>query len=325
MRILMTGSTGFIGSALYPKLIEREHKVWELVRYVSGGRYDFYDKSNRLFADLRDRDAVRRAVLEVKPDVLIHLAAQSAVSWSFTHPEEVTSVNLAGTQALADALLELGRGHFVHASTSEVYGRVTKFPTPESEPLSATSPYAVSKIAAEEYLRVLHQTQGLPITIVRPFNTYGRALVGNRHFVVERAITQALTTGMIKLHDPRPERDFVFREDHVRGYLHVLEHLDKTNGEAINLTSGKCWSIRGMAETVALYVEGYQKHRFKALTDFAPRITVEFSEVPDRPLDIDKLQGNNTKARELIKWVPGWSFSAGIRRAVEEWAAVLTN
>lgn len=322
MKILLTGSTGFIGSTLYPKLVKREYEVWEIVRYVSGGRYDFYDKANRIFANLQDRDAVRKAVLRVKPDVLIHLAAQSSVAWSFQSPQEVTQVNYEGTQALADALLESGNGHFIQASTSEVYGAARRFPTSEDEPLGATSPYAVSKIAAEEYLRVLHKTQGLPITILRPFNTYGRAPVRNRQFVVERAITQALTTHRISLHDPRPERDFMFREDHVRGYLHALDHLDKVNGEAINLTTGKTWTIRQMAETVGHYVDEYRKgqHPF---TDFAPLSSVEFSEVPDRPLDIDKLQGDGTKARELIDWIPLWSFSEGISKAVEEWAKVL--
>ena len=314
MKILLTGATGFIGSTLYKELMLREHLVTRLVRYVSGGRYDFYDMENRIFADLRDQSTTRRAVLDTAPDVIIHLAAQSAVSWSFKNPHEVTDVNLGGTQALADALVELGSGHFIMASTSEVYGAATEFPTSETSRLGATSPYAVSKMAAEEYLRVLSKTQGLPITIMRPFNTYGRALIGNRHFVVERAITQALTEHKIHLYDSRPMRDFLFRDDHVNGYLHVLDNLKNVVGEEINIATGGCWSIKEMAETVGHYVQ------------LATRQTVEvdFSEVPDRPLDIMRLQGDNKKARELIKWIPAYSFSTGIQKAVEEWQTVLS-
>ena len=314
MRILMTGSTGFIGSSLTPRLREKGHDVHELVRYVAGGRYNYYDRDSRTFADMRDRDQVRACVQFTKPEIIINLAAQSGVSYSFLNADDVIKTNTGGTVALADAASELQNFKlFIHASTSEVYGTSISYPIKEDARLGATSPYSVSKIAAEEYLHVVKQIHKLPVLILRPFNTYGRALVKNKHYAVERAITQALEKQHISLHDSRPYRDFIFRDDHVNAYLHAVDRWDKLIGETINVCTGNSWSIKEMTEVVAHYTEELLKKP----------VLVDFLEQPDRPLDIPKLQGDNTKARELLKWVPEYSFSAGIKKAVEEWAQVL--
>lgn len=314
MRILITGSTGFVGSSLTPRLREQGHNVHELVRYVAGGRYNYYDRDARTFADMRDRDQVHSCVLFVKPEIIINLAAQSGVSYSFLNSDDVIKTNTLGTVALADAAAELDDFKlFIHASTSEVYGTSIDYPTKEDARLGATSPYSVSKIAAEEYLRVVKQIYKLPVLIMRPFNTYGRALVQNKHYAVERAITQALEAQHISLHDSRPFRDFIFRDDHVNAYVHAVERWEKLVGETINVCTGNAWSIREMAETVAHYAGEL----------LGKTVQVDFLEKPDRPLDIPRLQGDNTKARELLKWVPEYSFSTGIKKAVEEWAQVL--
>ena len=315
MRILITGSTGFIGSRLAVLLRERGWEVHELVRYVSGGRYAYYDRPHRVFADLKDPEEIRRAVYGAKPEVIIHLGAESAVAFSFDHPREVQVVNFLGTLDLARAAQEVGVKHFIHASSSEVYGRVKVFPVTEDQPLGATSPYAVSKIAAEEYLRMLMFADHFPATIVRPFNTFGRALVRNPHFVVERAITQALEKGKIELHDPNPWRDFMFREDHVAGYLAVVENWNRAVGETFNLCTGGSWQIRQMAETVARMV--------KAQT--GREVEVSFAEAGDRPLDIPKLQGSSDKIRQALGWAPRLGFEEGLERAVWEWRQVLSK
>ena len=314
MRILVTGGTGFIGSSLVQRLKEQGHDVQELVRYVAGGRYNYYDRNERTFADVRDPEAVNACVLFVKPEIIINLAAQSGVSYSFLNSHDVISTNTLGTVALADAAAKLDNFKLlIHASTSEVYGTSVDYPTKEDARLGATSPYAVSKIAAEEYLRVCEQIYKLPVLIMRPFNTFGRATVMNRHYAVERAITQALETQHISLHDSRPYRDFIFRDDHVNAYVHAVERWYKLVGETINVCTGNSWSIKEMAETVAHYVE--------ELTGKA--VQVDFLEKPDRPLDIPRLQGDNRKVRELLDWIPVYSFSTGIKKAVEEWAQAL--
>ena len=314
MRILVTGASGFIGNALIPMLEARGHEVHKMLRYVSGGRYDSYERNPLShFADLRDRETVRLVVKEVKPEVIIHLAAEAAVSYSFRNPIDVLETNFMGTVNLGEAAREQGIEHYILASSSEVYGKAEVFPVAEDTILRGTSPYAVSKIAAEHYLWLLWDLYRFPVTVLRPFNSYGRALVGNRHYVVERAITQALTEGHIHLHDPRPARDFLFREDHARAYVHVVENREKALGQAINIGTGQSWTIAEMADAVASRARLYRD---------GP-VGVSFSEVSDRPLDIPCLQGSNARARELLGWEPKWGFEEGLYKAIHEWADYL--
>ena len=170
-KILITGSTGFIGTRLTELLRQRGHDVWECVRYVSGGRFSYYDRPQTLFADLKDTEMLRKVVAKAKPEVLINLGAESAVSFSFDHPIDVIETNCLGTVALVEAAMENGVKHFIQASTSEVYGRATTYPLTEDMPLGATSPYAVAKIAAEEYVRMAMHINRFPATVLRPFNS----------------------------------------------------------------------------------------------------------------------------------------------------------
>ena len=315
MKILVTGASGFIGSALVPELRARGHEVWEARRY-SAGRFDFWDRPHQVLFDLRDACEVRSAVVKIRPDAIIHLGAMSAVSYSFEHPQEVADVNYMGTVRLADAAREVG-AWFIFAATSECYGRGKyHYPVTEDAPHGGTSPYAAAKIAAVEYLRTMEATYKVPVTILFPFNTIGRALVppkGNRHFVVERAITQALETGRIELHDARPRRDFLFRTDHVRGYMAVVDHPDEAKGQGFNLCTGECWTIDQMAQHVMKTVG----------EEYGKSVTVTFAAHPDRPLDIPILHGSNRKARDVLGWTPLYNIAGGIERAVKEWAKVL--
>lgn len=314
MKILVTGASGFIGSELVEALKNQGHEVWSMARYVSG-RFDFYDKEHVVFADLRDRESLFAAVRHIQPEVIFNLAAMSAVSYSFDHAEEVMDVTGLGAMRMADAAREVG-AWIIQASSSEVYGRLdSKIPQDEHQWVGGTSPYAVAKILAEEYLRVCGYTYKQPFTIVRPFNTIGRAKVKNSHFVVERAITQALTTGKIQLHDKRPFRDFLFRTDHVGAYLAVLANKDKALDRTFNFCTGDAWSIDQMAFEVGNYISDQFKKR--------PPVQIEFSATPDRPLDIARLQGTNARAKTLLGWTPQFSIQAGIHQAIEEWASVL--
>ena len=314
MRILITGSTGMIGSRLVPMLTDAGHDVHELVRYVSGGRYSYYERKNRYFADLRDREAVRHAVTDCKPEVIINLAAQTAVSFSFINPIDVMETNFVSVVNLAEVAREVGVTQFIQASTSEVYGKATKFPLTEDTPLEGTSPYAVAKVAAEKYLWLMYSIYKQPITIIRPFNSYGRALGGiaNRHYVIERAICQALEDKRINLHNPEPVRDFLFRDDHCMGYVKAVGN-PSTIGEAINLCTGKGYSIAEAAHLIAKVVS----------ERLGEKVEVTFDLEPDRPKDIDKLVGSNDKAKGLLGWQPKYSFEQGIEIAVQEWARCL--
>jgi dTDP-glucose 4,6-dehydratase len=310
-RILLTGATGFIGKRLLERLNELGHEVHTLVRYVSGGRYNFYSK-NIVYADLRDGEAIRKAMLDVKPEIVIHLAALAAVSFSFLNPADVFHTNTIGTIHLAEAAKEVGVKQFVNSSTSEVYGIQRDFPIKEDAILNPTSPYAVSKIAAENYLWLMYKMYNFPITIMRPFNSFSRANVQNRHYVVERAITGALENGVINLHNPRPIREFIFRDDHVEAYIKALGN-EKAIGQAFNVCYGIGYTIEEMANKVAEIVE----------QNIGKKVRVEFKREPDRPLDIPKLVGDPTKIKEVLGWKPKFDLEKGLIKAIDEWNSVL--
>jgi nucleoside-diphosphate-sugar epimerase len=314
-KILLTGGTGFIGSDLLPRLRSAGHDVYLIIRYVSGGRYNFYDREKTVIADLRDGDAVRKAVLDVKPEVIIHLAAQTAVSYSFINPSDVFHTNTIGTVNLAAAALECNTiKQFIHASSSEVYGIQTDFPIKETAQPNPTSPYAVSKIACEGYLHLLEKMYGFPVTIMRPFNTFGRAIVKNRHYVVERAFTGAIEDGVISLHNGSPIREFVFREDHALAYMCALGN-EKAIGETFNICYGTAHTIKGMVNVVADVVGGR----------LGKKIEVNFKGTPDRPLDIPNLTGDPTKTKTVLGWQPQYNLRSGIEKAVDEWIEALRN
>lgn len=310
MKILVTGASGLIGTELCHELEIRNHEVHKLVRYHAGG-FDFWGQSNQHFADLRDTADMQKIVEAIHPEVIINLAAMSAVSYSFQHPEEVNQVNYMGALRLAEIARDTG-AWFIQASTSEVYGALAEPPFTEESPVGGTSPYAAAKIATDEYLRIQGNLEQNPLiyTIARPFNTIGRAPRNNRHFVVERAITQALTTNTISLHDHRPQRDFIFRSDHARIYVLMIEKGSVAlNGETFVMASGDAWSIEEMAKFV---VEIHERESGHA-------VALSFSETPDRPLDIPILQGDPLKAHRRLDWSTSYTIAGAIEEAYREW------
>lgn len=302
MRVLLTGASGFIGSRLIPKLTELGHEVHALHRYVTG-RYVLGENVNIVHANLDDSDGITRIVEEVDPEIVVHLGAISAVSYSYNHPLEVNNVNYMGLIRLAEAC----RIHctdfkqFVSAGTSEEYGNQIHFPIREDAVLHPNSPYAVAKAASTQYLEYMRDAYDFPITVCRPFNTYGRT--ENNHFVTERILSQMLRGEKeVRLGDPTPVRDMMFRDDHVNAYLHVLENGDAI-GEKINFCTGLGYSI---AELVSICAE---------LTDWKGKVV--WNTIPKRPLDIDVLIGDNSKARGL-GWEPEYSLPEGLAKTIDE-------
>lgn len=301
-KILLTGGTGFIGSHLVPKLVEEGHEVTTLHRYVTG-RYVLGENVKTIFACLRDNEGIRNAVKEADPEVCIHLAAISPVAYSYNHPQEVTLTNYLGLINLAEACRTQTTDfkQFITAGTSEEYGNQNHFPIREDAVLRPNSPYAVSKAASTLYLEYMRDAYKFPITICRPFNTYGR--VKNRHFVTERILTQMLEgREEIRLGDPDPVRDMVYREDHVNAYLTVLNNPDAV-GEAINFCTGVGYSI--------LELVGY----CKIATGWDGEVI--WNTIPKRPLDIDVLIGDNSRAISL-GWKPKYTLHEGLLETIEE-------
>jgi nucleoside-diphosphate-sugar epimerase len=305
MRILVTGATGFIGSRLIERLIEqRGHDLYTLQRYVTGRYVLGADHGLKtVFCDLRDHFAVRAAIREVQPEAVFHLAAVSPVSYSYDHPNEVLDTNLTGTVNLAESCLrEVPHfKHFLFASTSETYGN-GPLPKREDTPQAPNSPYSVSKHAAEKYILYMWEAYKFPMTVLRPFNTYGRR--DNTHFLVERMVFQMLRGNTVKLGDPTPERDLLYVDDHVDAYLTCL-HNPKAIGGIFNFATGERITVQVLAE------------KMRDLAGFRGEIL--WNTIPRRPLDIQVLYGDAAKAKSVLGWQAKISLEEGLRRTIDFW------
>ncbi len=310
MRILVTGTTGFIGSHLLARLLEQQQDVFSLQRYVTGRYVLGADRGLKsVFGDLRDHFAVRRILREIQPEVVIHLAAVSPVSYSYDHPNEVMEVNLTGTLNLAEACLrEVAHfRQFLFASTSETYGN-GPVPKTEETPQNPNSPYSVSKLAAEKYILYMRDAYGFPVTVLRPFNTYGRK--DNTHFMVERIVVQMLRGDDVKLGDPTPVRDLIYVDDHVGAYLSCLGN-EKAIGEVFNFSSGRGITVQGVLDLL------------KQITGFRGEII--WDTIPRRPLDIQILCGDSTKAAKVLGWHPTVTLEKGLRLTVDYWRQKISS
>lgn len=307
MKVLVTGGSGFIGAELLPKLVELGHEVCSLERYVTG-RYVLGARTDTVFGDLRDGFSIRKLVKDTQPEAVIHLAAISPVAYSYDHPQEVFEVNALGTINLAEACSREVPNfkHFLYAGTSEEYGNQDKFPVSEDAELRPNSPYSVSKVAADKYLQYMRAAYDFPVTVLRPFNTYGRK--DNTHFVVERTITQMLQGKTVRLGDPTPKRDFLYVDDHVDAYLTCLNN-PKANGEVFNFCTGRDISIKGLIELIS------------KLTGFKGKI--QWNTIPARPLDIKKLLGSYEKAKRVLGWRPKYTLEEGLKKTIEFWESKL--
>lgn len=310
VKILVTGATGFIGPLLLEALRERGHEAWGAARYVTGRvRTD-----GVVFADLRDPLQVRDAVHAVRPEVVLHLGAMSPVALSFDRPLEYAEANYLGTVSLAEACLRVeGFRAFVFASTSETYGAhgdSEGYKLTEDTELIGSSPYAVSKIAAEQYLRYMHLAYEFPAWVLRPFNTYGRQ--GTQHFVVENIVGQMVRGETVRLGSRAPIRDYLWAGDHVAGYLKVLERVQDGGGDPapgvfwpINLCTGRGTTVAKLVELAAVAV-GWDGE-------------VLWDTVPRRPFDIPRLVGSPDRARETLGWKPTVQLEDGLKRVAEYW------
>lgn len=312
MRILITGASGFIGSALAKRLEEEGHEVYGLYRYVADGRYDFYKLDRHRVADIRDDVAIDGIVGDIRPEVIYHLAAMTAVSYSFIAPREVTEVIFMGTMNIVHACLKYEVECLINASTSEFYGEQTEFPITEDAVPHPLSSYAVAKVAAEEYIRYKSRTEKLPYITLRPYNTYNRSNVKKKYFVIERAITQALEEGHIHLYTPYPVRDLLDRDSHVDAYVRCLNNK-KATGEAINIGTGIGIPIGRAVELVAKLIK----------EETGKEVDISWDMAPDRPYDIETLICSNKKAKEILGWKPLYTLEEGLRIAIREWRQVL--
>ena len=305
MKILVTGGSGFIGSFLVPKLRALGHDVHRYEEYFfkSIGEIDL-QKNHTEVGDIADAMRVRTIIKEINPEVIIHLAAMTSVAHSYANPVKVTNTNYLGTLIMAEsARLECTKlKQFIFPSSAEVYGvnkiRLKK----ESNKLVPNSPYAIAKRASEDYLNYMRIAYDFPVTIFRPFNTYGRH--DSHYFVVEKTIYQMLTRNNCKLGTQAPIRDFLYIDYHIDAYLKAVGN-PKAIGETFNLSTGSGVTILEMVRIV------------KKLTGFKGKVI--WKTMARRPLDIMHLVGDNTHLIETLGWNRPISLEKGLKKTIKFW------
>jgi NAD dependent epimerase/dehydratase len=307
-RVLITGAEGFIGSTLVDHLLEAGADVRAFVHYKPyaergwlAGKEDDVDIQA---GDVRDSGRVLAAVEGC--EVVFHLAALIGIPYSYVAPESYVQTNVMGTQNVAAACRRVGVERLVHTSTSETYGTARRVPIDEDHPLQPQSPYSASKIGADMMALSFHHAFGLPVVVVRPFNTYGprqsaRAVIPTVLGQLHAGATE------LRLGSTAPTRDFNYVDDTVRGFL-ALAGCDRAVGHVVNVGSGREIAI---GDLVRLLVE---------ITGRQARIVTEDDRVRPAGSEVERLLCDNTRAREWAGWQPVVSLEEGLRRT-SDWVA----
>jgi NAD dependent epimerase/dehydratase len=316
-KILVTGADGFIGSHLTEELVKRGLDVRAFVYYNSFNSWGWLDHSpdeikNELdvFAgDIRDPYGVKNAAKGC--DVVFHLASLIAIPYSYHSPDTYIDTNIKGTLNVLQAARELEIEKVVHTSTSEVYGTAMFVPITEDHPLQGQSPYSASKIGADQVAISFYKSFNTPVSIIRPFNTYGPRQ--SARAVIPTIITQ-IASGKtnIKLGALHPTRDFNYIKDTVQGFIAVAES-EKSIGEVINIGSNYEISIGETAELIAEVM--------------GKEIEIETEHIRLRPekSEVERLWADNSKAKRLLGWKPAYGGRDGLKKGLKETAEWFSN
>src|SRR5262245_32651514 len=243
-RVLVTGAGGFIGSHLTEALVRSGAAVRAMVHYNGRGDWgqigllprDVQEKLEVVLGDVRDRTGVRKAVEGC--EIVFHLAALIGIPYSYVAPQSYVETNIVGTLNVLEACRDCGVQRLLQTSTSEVYGTAQYTPIDERHPLHAQSPYAATKIGSDQLTYSYFAAFGMPIVVVRPFNTFGPRQ--STRAVIPTIITQALASSEIQLGSTTPVRDFLFVRDTAHGFMAAADaRIEKVAGEVINLGTGR--------------------------------------------------------------------------------------
>lgn len=306
-RVLVTGAAGFIGSHLTEAVARAGASVRAFVRYNSRNAYGWLELADpdvmsdvEIFVgDLTNPEAARGATSGC--DVVLHLGALIPIPYSYRHPREFVAANIEGTINILEGCRHAGVSRLVHTSSSEVYGTARAVPIDESHPLQAQSPYAATKVAADQLALSYQQSFGTAVVVVRPFNTFGPRQTARA--VIPTIITQALTGDLIELGATTPTRDFLFVEDTVQGMMRCAEQSG-IEGEVVNLGTGREISV---GDTAARVLELLEKDI--PIVDSSARLRPPNSEV-------ERLVADCSKAERLLGWRPEVSFDDGLERTI---------
>jgi NAD dependent epimerase/dehydratase len=305
--ILATGADGFIGSHLTELLLEKGYYVKALTQYNSFNNWGWLEdipahpNLEIVTGDVRDAHFVKHILKDV--DIVYHLAALIAIPYSYVAPESYVDTNIKGTLNICQAAKEHGNIRVIHTSTSEVYGTAKYVPIDEKHPKQPQSPYSASKIGADAMAMSFYNAFELPVTIVRPFNTYGPRQ--SARAIIPTIISQiAAGQKEIKLGDLTPTRDFNYVKDTVDGFL-AIANSNQTIGKEINIASNSEISIH---DTLNLIKE-IMNSDVKFITD-NQRIRPEKSEV-------FRLFGDNKVIKEITDWKPNYDLKTGLEETIK--------
>ncbi len=314
--ILVTGSEGFIGSHLVEKLLSLNYNVNVLVQYNSFNsigwlrdiKKDLRKKLNVNFGDLRDSQCTDKICKNI--DVVFNLAALISIPYSYNSTKSYIDTNVLGTNNILHSAMKFKVKKFIQTSTSEVYGTPKKVPIKEDHPLNAQSPYAATKIASDQLALSFYLSFGLPVTVIRPFNTFGprqslRAIIPT---IIDQFIDEK--NNVLKLGVIDTKRDFNFIDDIVDGFIKTINKRS-IEGEVINIGSGKEYSINEIIQIV-------RKITGRNLKFFQEKVRIR-----PKKSEVQRLLANNKKALKLLNWKPKYSNTKSFENAIKitiDWA-----
>jgi len=307
VNVLVTGADGFIGSHLVEMLYSKGYKVKALSQYNSFNNWGWLedvsckDKIEIISGDIRDPHFCKEMTKDIH--FVFHLAALIAIPYSYVAPDSYLDTNVKGTLNICQAAKENGNIRVIHTSTSEVYGTAQYVPIDEKHPLQPQSPYSASKIASEAMAMSFYNAFGLPVSIVRPFNTYGPRQ--SARAVIPTIITQIANGAKeIKLGDTSPTRDFNYVEDTCRGLIAIVEN-NLTIGETINIGSGFEISVKDTLELI------------KKLMDSDVQFITDTQRMRPEKSEVFRLWCDNSKIKKLTGFSPKIDISCGLQKTID--------
>ncbi len=309
MKVLVTGADGFIGSHLTEELVKKGYDVKAFAMYNSFNTWGWLDSMPKTImdnvevftGDVRDPNGVRTAMAGCEE--VFHLAALIAIPFSYHSPDSYVDTNIKGTLNVLQAARDINIRKLLVTSTSEVYGTAQYVPIDEKHPYQGQSPYSATKIGADRLAESFYRSFDLPVSIVRPFNTYGPRQ--SARAVIPTIITQLLSgKDEIKLGSLTPTRDFNYVKDTAAGFIAIAES-DKTIGQEINIATQHEISIGDLAKEI--------------ISQINPGAKIVCDELRLRPQksEVNRLLGSNEKIKRLTNWEPKYTFEQGISETIE--------
>jgi len=305
-RVLVTGAGGFIGSHLAERLAQLGARTRCFLRYTSQGSLGWLSASplrselEIIHGDIRDYESVLHAAKDA--DVIFHLAALVGIPYSYHSPRSYVQTNIEGTLNVLEAARRHETERLICTSTSEVYGSALYVPIDENHPLQGQSPYSATKIGADKIAESYHLSFDLPVSIARPFNTYGPRQ--SSRAVIPTIITQALAQPSVKLGNMHTTRDFNFVSDIVEGFIAIAE-TPATIGKTLNIGSGTETSIRDLTDVI-----------FELIGAKCP-VEIDESRLRPEASEVDRLCASSLLLSELTTWRQKIALREGLTRTIE--------